>query len=81
MPQMQPRLGAEAVGKRAPSVEKALKQNRAFPSLAAVNSNASELVPALVFLPLVGGMSVRKTAAKFEINPSTVRVVPVVGDL
>jgi DNA invertase Pin-like site-specific DNA recombinase len=30
---------------------------------------------------LAGGMSVRKTAAKFEVNPSTVRVVPVVGDL
>jgi hypothetical protein len=32
-------------------------------------------------MALAGGMSVRKTAAKFEVNPSTVRVVPVVGDL
>ena len=31
-------------------------------------------------MALAGGMSVRKTAAKFEVNPSTVRVVPVVGD-
>jgi hypothetical protein len=30
---------------------------------------------------LAGSMSVRKTAAKFEVNPSTVRVMPVVGDL
>ena len=29
---------------------------------------------------LAGGMSVPKRA-KFEVNPSTVRVVPVVGDL